>query len=413
MGKPKAPTPPDPVATANAQGAANINSAIGSQVMNMTGQNSPYGSVSYDQTGSYQTPDGTTVPRFTQNVSLSRNQQNILDSTEGLQQDALDTGSRAIGNVDRTIRQPFSLSGLPQAPASISSGNTVKSFANPSQQMNLGINDFSADRRRVEDALMSRFNEDIAKREANEISQLNAQGIQRGSEGYGDAMSRIDRAKNDALTQAILGGGAEQQRMFDMKLGSGNFANQAAAQQFAQNQAAAAFENTATGQDFSQDLGAGQYAQSARQNALSERALERSQPINEFATLFGLGSQVNVPGGSPQTGVGINPADILGANALSYQVAQNNYNTQMANRASLGNLFGTLGAAGILASDARLKNVRRRIGQTDSGIPLYLFSYKRDPDKLHVGVLAQEAMKVIPDAVMEIGGMLHVNYGRL
>jgi hypothetical protein len=204
--------------------------------------------------------------------------------------------------------------------------------------------------------------------------------------------------------------------MYGEALGQGQFANDAAAQQFAQNQGLAGFTNAATNQNFAQDLGAAQYAQGARQNAVSETALARSQPINEFATLFGLGSGVQVPTGASQTGASVNPADILGANSLQYQVLMNNYNTAMQNRAStmgaLGSLGGMLGGAAIM-SDARVKNVHRRIGKTDSGIPLYVFSYKHDPKQMHVGVLAQEARKVKPDAVHDVGGVLHVDYGRV
>jgi hypothetical protein len=79
---------------------------------------------------------------------------------------------------------------------------------------------------------------------------------------------------------------------------------------------------------------------------------------------------------------------------------------------ALGSVAGALGSAALLGSDARIKNIYRRVGKTDSGIPLYLFSYKGRKD-LHVGVIAQEAQKVRPDAVHDIGGVLHVDYGRV
>ncbi len=421
MGKstPTPPPAPDPVAIAGAQGAANTNSAIGSSILNMTGQNTPYGSVSYNQTGSYTLPDGTKVPQFTQNTKLSDNQQEILQRTEGLQKAALSTGGQAINNVGATIGQSFSgkLASLPEVPHSISNPQAQTTFDQPKQQLSLGVGDFSADRQKVEDALMSRFNTDWDNQKEATTAQLNAQGIQAGSEGYGTEMDMLNRARNDAKMQAILGGGQEQSRLFGLTKEAAQFGNDAAAQQFGQNQSAAGFNNAAQGQNFAQELGGAQYQTNLRDQIMREMALERSQPINEFATLFGLGGGVQLPGGAQQTGVGINPADILGANALQYQVLNNNYSQQMQNRNSglgaLGNIAGALGSAAIMGSDRRIKNIHRRIGKTDGGIPLYLFSYKHDPEKVHVGVIAQEAAKTRPDAVLELGGVLHVNYGKL
>lgn len=343
MGKPKAPTPPDPVAISNAQSASNLNSAVGSQILNQTNQNTPYGSVNYSQTGNYNV-GGVNVPQFTQNVTLSPAQQAILDKSQGLQSSALDTGGKAIQNVAGTIGQPFSLKGVPQ----LQQGKITSSFKNPAQQMSLDPNAmqdvFGTQRDQVQQALMSRFDEDWNKQMENSKGTMNAQGLQLGSEAYGDEMNIQNRARNDALMQSILGAGAEQQRMFEMGKGAGEFANNAAAQQFAQNQGQAAFGNAAANQAFTQSL-------ASRQQGVNEKTLERSQPINEFATLFGLGSGVQTPTGANQTGVGVNPADILGANALQYQVLMNNYNSAMQNRNAA---FGALGSAAGMAGAAMI-----------------------------------------------------------
>jgi Chaperone of endosialidase len=65
------------------------------------------------------------------------------------------------------------------------------------------------------------------------------------------------------------------------------------------------------------------------------------------------------------------------------------------------------------SSDRRLKRDIRRIGATDSGLPLYVFRYL-DSEQLHVGVMADEVQAVIPDAVItDDQGFLRVNYGVL
>jgi hypothetical protein len=75
-------------------------------------------------------------------------------------------------------------------------------------------------------------------------------------------------------------------------------------------------------------------------------------------------------------------------------------------------LGGALGGAAILASDRRVKTDIVRIGKMDNGLPLYSFKYKGKPG-YNIGVMAQDVEKVKPDAVIEINGVKHVNYGAL
>src|SRR6185503_6062973 len=52
MGKPSPPAAPDPNVTIPAQTTSNINTATASSDLNHINQVSPYGSITYDQTGS-------------------------------------------------------------------------------------------------------------------------------------------------------------------------------------------------------------------------------------------------------------------------------------------------------------------------------------------------------------------------
>lgn len=275
-----APRPPDPAATASAQAGANTEAAIAQAWLNAVNQTTPWGSISYNQTGTQQVGDQS-VPTFSQNISLSPSQQRQLDLQNALQEQVLGLGQGVVGNVGNAISTPFNLNGLPQAP---------------------GIDDFSADRRRVEDALLSRFNEDIGSQEAALRTQLANQGISQGSEAFSSAMKDLDRRRNDALNQATLLGGQEQSRLFGL-------------------------------------------GTQARQQGIQERALERSQPVNELATLLGLGGGVQLPQFGSGINAGIAPADVTGATALNYQGQLNNYNQQMAQQqAGMGGLFGLGGA---------------------------------------------------------------------
>lgn len=95
----------------------------------------------------------------------------------------------------------------------------------------------------------------------------------------------------------------------------------------------------------------------------------------------------------------------------------------------IGGQFGTqtntqkqsMGLAGMLGmglqglslfSDARLKEDVRRVGTADNGLPIYTYRYIGSP-VTHMGVMAQEAAEVAPEAVHEVGGYLAVDYARV
>jgi hypothetical protein len=64
-------------------------------------------------------------------------------------------------------------------------------------------------------------------------------------------------------------------------------------------------------------------------------------------------------------------------------------------------------------SDARLKEDVCRVGTTVFGLPLYQFRYIGKPET-YAGVMAQEVLKVMPDAVsVGADGFYRVNYRAL
>lgn len=151
-----------------------------------------------------------------------------------------------------------------------------------------------------------------------------------------------------------------------------------------------------------------------RQQAVQEALTERNQPINEITALMG-GSQV----GTPQFAAGTNQpslptVDYAGMVDQNYQNQLGAYNTQMQQRQGiLGGLFG-LGGKLIGLSDKRAKKDIQPVGKL-KGHKLYEYRYKNEAGDApkHTGVMAQEAEKKRPDAVMEINGLKHVNYGKL
>lgn len=281
MGKPSPPPAPDPVAMSKAQGASNVDTATASARLNAVNQTTPYGSVNYDTIGT-ENIGGNAVPQYRQTVTLSPAEQQKLDQTNALTGQALTTAGKGLSNAQQTLSTPFNLDNVPQLP---------------------GTNDFSADRQRVTDALMGRFNQDFPKQQEDVISRMNAEGLQRGSAAYDTGMDTLNRSQVDAKNAAIAAGGAEQSRLFGL---------------------------------------AGQ----ARQQGVSDAALVRNQPINEFATLLGLGGQVQAPTGAPNFNANVNPTDVLGAYGMQQQALQNSYNQKMgANNAMMGALGNVAGKA--------------------------------------------------------------------
>jgi len=290
MSKPKPPTPTDPVALANASGAANKDAAIASAWLGATNSFDPYGSTTWTAS----TPSGSGgVPQFSRVTTLSPDQQNLYNKSLGIQTEALDAGTSAVRNAAGVLGSGFSLQGLPNmqgAPNTDWTPNTLDpnaandvirspSGAGPIQsslgdigniQTDVNITgaqgfapkDYALEGRRVQDAIMARQSEDINAQENAMIARLNAQGLQQGTEAYGAEQAAINRRRNDALNQAILAGGQEQSRLFGLDASANQLQNQALQQQYGQNIGQFGARNQAQNQLYNQQMGqAGLYNQ--------------------------------------------------------------------------------------------------------------------------------------------------------
>ena len=193
------------------------------------------------------------------------------------------------------------------------------------------------------------------QREALE-QNLADRGIPISSQGYNDAVNRLETQQNEQLSrlaqQATLAAGQESDRLV-------NQARQRRAQEFGERAAAGEFGLARQGQGFSQAAANAQLANAARQDAIAnqllsnqianqqrqrdiaERTALRSQNFNELAALLG-GPQVQqasffAPGA----------IDTQGAFGAQMAAQQNAFNQAMASRsADLGGLFGLAGNLG-------------------------------------------------------------------
>lgn len=104
--KSSAPAAPDPVATARAQGQANKEAAIASQLGSMVNQRNPWGSLTYNQIGTWS--DGT--PRTEQITELTPEQMQLFQTGQRASQNLANIGERQISNLGGALENPLDLS---------------------------------------------------------------------------------------------------------------------------------------------------------------------------------------------------------------------------------------------------------------------------------------------------------------
>lgn len=179
MNDTQAPTPPDPVATAKAQGDMNQNTATTTQLLNQTDQVTPTGTLKYDQTGtsSFVGADGKTynVPKFTATTTLSPAQQALLDLTNKTKANIGQIGVDQSAKIGSLLGTNLKL------------GNE----ASESRLMDLGSKRLDPMFARNEDALRT---------------SLANRGIQPGSQAWNAEMTNFNQSKNDAFNQLLLNG---------------------------------------------------------------------------------------------------------------------------------------------------------------------------------------------------------------
>lgn len=207
MSKPSAPTPPNPVATAQAQEGTNIGTAVAQSELNNVNQIGPYGSTTFNQTGGYVDPQsGQWIPQFTESTSLNPLEQAILTGTQQAGASLVPTAQTLANQAGGTATTPLNvnqtannatIAGGPQAldqPVAQAAFNASTAFLDPTfQQQQTDLQD-----------------------------QLARQGIPLGSQGYGNAENQLQNTQNNALTaeanNAVVTGANQANNMFGLAL---------------------------------------------------------------------------------------------------------------------------------------------------------------------------------------------------
>lgn len=170
MNTPSAPAAPDPNATAAAQAKYNREAAQSQAQINMVNQSTPYGSLTYKQSGT--AADGT--PMYTATTELSPDMKSLYDNMIGTQKTLGSTAGNLAAAIQSMYSQPF---------------NTNQA---------------------VEDKIValgkSRLDPQIAQQRAALETQLTNQGVTQGSEAWNTAIKNFTQNSGDQYNQLYLTG---------------------------------------------------------------------------------------------------------------------------------------------------------------------------------------------------------------
>lgn len=343
MGKssPSAPAAPSPTETAQAQAAANKEAVREQALVNQINQETPYGSLTYS--GDVGSSNRTAT------VSLSPEQQRILDLQNQAGEQYGELANQQLGAVSDTLAQPLDYSTL---------GATPQANEETRQQVYQSILDRNQPRSQQQyDMLQTRL--------AN-------QGVtDPNSQAYRDAIDEYYRGQNDfglAAQQAALG---QQSQLYNMELAGRNQAINEMLQQ--------------------------------RQVPLNELAALTTGAQVQNPQF------VSVPQQSVQP-VDISGMTYGSANLANTQY-QNQQSAQAANNQGLYSLLGTGAlAAGMYFSDRRLKRDIKCLGE-HKGLPVYMYRYIWG-GPAYIGYMADEVKALYPHAVHN-HGFDAVDYGAI
>lgn len=209
----KSPNSPNPYKVADAQASSNLSTAMAQSLLNQVNQVTPYGSLTYSQSGTSSYYDPTTkrtvkIPRYTATTDLTPEQRGLLDQEQRFDKMYNDIALRQTGAIGEHLATPFKYD--------------------------------QGDYEQWAGDLYGKLNNDTNARNADALEQrLKNQGLSPGSAAYDDAMRNLtysqDKARNafmldaydtgfnKALTErnqpineisALMNGGSVQQPQF-------------------------------------------------------------------------------------------------------------------------------------------------------------------------------------------------------
>jgi hypothetical protein len=378
FGKP--PAPPDYAGAARETAAGNLEAAQSATAANRVNQITPYGNLSYAETG----VDSRGNPTWTATQTLSPAQQQLLDIQNQTSAGLGSAINAQLGQVQNVMGQGFNPN-IPQTQTDLGS----QFVTNPNYASGMQGWD------RANQVLQARLAPQMQQQSDAQAARLANQGIVQGTKAYENAMRTFNQGQNDLLTNSQLAGQQIGQNLFTQGLQGGQFTNQAL-------------------------INRGNFGNQAQQQAFNQALTRYNLPLNTLSSLR-TGAQVQNPSfvNAPQQAT-TSGADLLGATGMNFNAQMGGYNAQAAERNNMMQGLFSLGGAAMM-SDIRTKENIKQIHWLPNGLPVYEYEYKTEfkdhPLAGHgkfVGVMAQEVEQMYPQAVTTLdNGYKAVNYGLL
>ena len=248
---PSAPAAPDPAATTAAAAKTNRETAITQFGLNAINQRDPYGSLQFNQIGTW--ADGT--PRFEAVQSLAPEEQRALDLSRQAQDIYGQAGVQQLQSVRERLATPLNLN----------------NEAVEGRLMELGSR---------------RLNPVLTERRNAMDTRLRQQGLMPGTQAYDVAMRGISEAENDAYNQLLLSG--RGQAINEILTERASPLNEAAALLTGQQVQAPSFVNTPQTSVAPTDY---MQAEAMRQASLNNAFNAKNQSYNtQLSGMYSLGS---------------------------------------------------------------------------------------------------------------------------
>ena len=181
---PQAPPPPNPALVAQQQTGSNIDTAVAQKALNNTNQYTPFGSTTYQQTGS-QSIGGVDVPTYSQTTSFNPAVQSIITGTENAGASLVPAVQTLTDQASKSATTPLTFAGNDQ------------DYLNAGPQL---LDRYATSA--VYQQHKSFLDPQWLQGQRDLEDQLSRQGISPGSDAYNSAMTNFQSQKTQAYQSA-------------------------------------------------------------------------------------------------------------------------------------------------------------------------------------------------------------------
>jgi hypothetical protein len=398
------PKAPDYTAAAQQQGEANRQVTEQQTWANRPDQITPWSNETWQNTPQWDASTGQYINRWQQQTVLNPELQRALDAQMQLGAGRSELGAGMMGRAQNEFGAPVDWGGFDAMGGRVGAGQLQAGF-NPSGP---DLNPAERYRQDANDAIFNQWADRAMPQQERDTDAMRTQlynmGFKEGDQGYDRELEKLRQTQGDAMRQAqyqaTIGSGAEAQRMLGMDAATRG-------QLTAEQQAMGQFANQAAGQQFGQNMQASQYDTQRRQQQIAEELQRRGWSLNEINALIS-GQQVAMPSMPGfQTAGSAQAPQYLQSAQMQGQTALDAFNAKQGGLSGLMSGLGSLGMGAAMMSDRRLKTNVVKIGEYN-GHNVYSFDYIWGEPA--VGFMADE----VPHAIAgQVAGYDYIDLGRV